>query len=286
MLRPLTIVAGKGGVGRSTTTAALALNAAAAGKRVLAVDATNDGGLRAAIATAPKAERDSVELLELTTDEALDEYIKLYLKIPIPPSRIGPIARIFDYVATAAPGVREILTIGKIANEARMGTWDAVVVDAPATGHVIELLAAPETLQEIIKVGPLADQTQWIADLLRDPATTGVITVTTSEALPVSESLELLERLVETTQIDPVGFVVNRVPDLLDEAGYAEAERLLDALPSNDPLARAVASVAHRSSAAVDELDRLSSLDLGLTWVPEAADPLAAVRSALAEVEA
>lgn len=284
MLRPLTIVAGKGGVGRSTTAAALALNAGAAGKRVLAVDATSDGGLRAALATAPPRDRGTVELLELTTDEALDEYLKLYLKVPIPPSRLGPIARIFDYVAMAAPGVREILTIGKIASDVRRGGWDAVVVDAPATGHVIELLAAPDTLQELVKVGPLAEQTQWISDLLRDPEISGVVTVTTSEALPVSESLELLERLVETTQVDPVGFVVNRLPDLLDDAGYAEAERLLDALPTDDPLARAVAVVAHRSSSAVDELDRLSALDLALTWVPESAEPLAAVRAALAEV--
>jgi len=286
VLRPLTIVAGKGGVGRSTTAAALALNAGVAGKRVLAVDATSDGGLRAALATAPTGERASVELLELTTDEALDEYLKLYLKVPIPPSRLGPIARIFDYVAMAAPGVREILTIGKIANEVRRGNWDAVVVDAPATGHVIELLAAPETLQELVKVGPLAEQTQWISDLLRDPTVSGVVTVTTSEALPVSESLELLERLVETTQVDPIGFVANRLPDLLDEAGYAEADRLLDTLSAQDPLARAIGTVAHRSAAAVTELDRLSDLDLGLTWVPESAEPLAAVRSALAEVDA
>lgn len=286
MLRPLTIVAGKGGVGRSTTAAALALNAAAEGRRVLAIDATNDGGLRAALATAPAEDRAAVQALELTTEAALDEYVKLYLKIPIPPTRLAPIARIFDYVATAAPGVREILTIGKIAYEVREGRWDHVIVDAPATGHVIELLAAPETLQEVVKVGPLAEQTQWIADLLRDPDTTGVVTVTTSEALPVSESLELLERLVAVTEIDPVGFVVNRLPDLLDEAGYDEAAALLDALPTDDPLALAVATVAHRSAAAVDELDRLSSLDLALTWVPEAADPVTAVREALREVGA
>lgn len=286
MLRPLTIVAGKGGVGRSTTTAALALNAAAMGKRVLAVDVTNDGGLRAALSTVPPAERVGIEILELTTEESLDEYIKVYLKIPIPPSRLGPIARIFDFVATAAPGVREILTIGKIAFEVREGLWDAVIVDAPATGHVIELLAAPDTLREVVSVGPLAGQTQWIADLLRDPSITGVITVTTSETLPVTESLELLERLVVTTEIDPIGFVVNRLPDLLDESGYQEAGRLLDELPSGDPLARAVAIVANRSAAAVEELDRLSSLDLGLTWVPESADPVAAVRAALDEVGA
>jgi anion-transporting ArsA/GET3 family ATPase len=286
VLRPLTIVAGKGGVGRSTTAAALALNAAAMGKRVLAVDVTNDGGLRAALSTAPLAERAGVELLELTTEQSLDEYIKVYLKFPIPPSRLGPIARIFDFVATAAPGVREILTIGKIAYEVREQVWDAVIVDAPATGHVIELLAAPDTLREVVSVGPLAGQTQWIADLLRDPSITGVITVTTSETLPVTESLELLERLVDTTEIDPIGFVVNRLPDLLDEGGYEEAGRLLDELPAHDALARAVAIVANRSAAAVEELDRLSSLELGLTWVPESADPVAAVRAALAEVGA
>ncbi len=284
MLRPLTIVAGKGGVGRSTTTAALALNAAAAGRRVLAVDVTNDGGLGAALATAPAAERARVELLELTTERSLDEYLKIYLKFPIPPSRLGPIAKIFDYVATAAPGVREILTIGKIAYEVREGHWDAVIVDAPATGHVIELLAAPETLREVVSVGPLADQTQWVSDLLRDPAITGVVTVTTSESLPVSESLELLERLVETTRVDPVGFVVNRLPDLLDDSGYDEAAAIVERLPASDPLARAVTLIANRSAAAVEELDRLSSLDLGLTWVGEAADPVAAVRAALAEV--
>lgn len=285
VLRPLTIVAGKGGVGRSTTAAAFALNASAAGQRVLAVDATNDGGLRAALATAPEADRRRVELLELSTEEALDEYMAIYLKFPIPPSRLGPIARIFDYVAIAAPGVREILTIGKIAYEVREQTWDAVVVDAPATGHVIELLAAPESLQDVVKVGPLAEQTQWIAELLRNPAITGVVTVTTSESLPVSESLELLERLVDSTDIDPVGFVVNRLPDLLGPSGYDEAERVIATLAGDDPLARAVTVVANRSAAAVEELDRLSSLDLALTWVPEAADPVAAVRAALAEVE-
>jgi anion-transporting ArsA/GET3 family ATPase len=286
MLRPLTVVAGKGGVGRSTTAAALALNAAAKGMRVLAVDVPNDGGLRAAISSAPAEDGRSIELLELDTEESLDEYVRLNLKVPIPPSRLGPIAKIFDFVATAAPGVREILTIGKIAYEVRERHWDTVIVDAPATGHVVELLAAPDTLREVVSVGPLAGQTQWVSDLLRDPSITGVVTVTTSETLPVSESLELLERIVDTTQVDPVGFVVNRIPDLLDDAGYDEAEELIRRLPEHDPLARAVTMVANRSAAAVEELDRLSSLELGLTWVGEAADPVAAVRFALSEVGA
>jgi len=286
VLRPLTVIAGKGGVGRSTVAAALALNAAASGKRVLAVDVVNDGGLGAALASAPANERAGVDLLGLTTEESLDEYIKLYLKFPIPASRLGPIATIFDYVAAAAPGVREILTIGKIAYEVREQLWDAVIVDAPATGHVIELLAAPDTLRDVVSVGPLADQTQWISDLLHDPAITGVVTVTTSEQLPVTESLELLERLVKTTQVDPVGFVVNRIPDLLDDAGYEEAAGLLETLAHDDPLARAVSIAASRSEAAVEQLDRLASLDLGLTWVGESAEPVAAARSALREVGA
>ncbi len=281
MLRPLTVVAGKGGVGRSTVAAALALNAAADGARVLAVDAINDGGLRAALASHPD-EAAKIELLELTTEAALDEYIKLFLHVPIPPSRIKPIARIFDYVATAAPGVREMLAIGKIAWEVREGHWDGVVVDAPATGHVIELLAAPETLGELISVGPLAEQSQWIADLLADPTITGLIGVTTAESLPVSECLELIDRVVKETNVDLSGIVITRVPDLLGTAGFRQAKKVAT---QKSALGVAAAVVAMRARTAIEQIERLTSLDLPLTWVEESPNPVAAARSALREIE-
>ena len=297
MLRQLTIVVGKGGVGRSTVAAALARNAAAAGGRVLAVDSVSDGGLRAALAEphddpAPEiGERGSIELLELTTERALDEYLKLFLRVPIPPSRIRPIARIFDYVATAAPGVREILAIGKIAWEVREGAWDAVIVDGPATGHVIELLAAPKTLGDLISVGPLSEQTEWIAALLADPEITGAVVATTAESLPVSECFELMERFVDETDVDLMGLVVTRLPDLLDDDGLSEADELArlglkssQSAPLSGALGAAAGVVALRARAAAIEIDRLASVDLPYVWVPEAAEPVDATRRALLEL--
>lgn len=239
--------------------------------RILAVDAINDGGLASALGTLPA----NVELLELDTEKSLDEYLKIYLKFPIPPSRLGPLARIFDYVATAAPGVREILTIGKIAWEVREGGWDAVIVDAPATGHLVELLDAPDNLSKLIGVGPLADQTRWIAAMLADSAITGVLMTTTAEELPVTELLELHARLTAETDIDVVGVVVNRVPPHLDEAAIAEARSLHGAL------AHAGRIVVERSDEAIRECIRLGATGLPLLSVPESDKPVAAMVKAL-----
>ena len=88
--------------------------------------------------------------------------------------RIGPMARAFDFVATAAPGVKEILTVGKVCWELReslegRADWDLIVVDAAATGHVISQLDAPGAIQELVQVGPIRNQTGWMVDLLSDP---------------------------------------------------------------------------------------------------------------------
>ncbi len=286
MQRPLTIVAGKGGVGRSTVASALALNAAAAGGRVLVVDAINDGGLAAALGSAePTSGPGSIELLELTPELALDEYLKLFLKVPVPASRIKPISRIFDYVATAAPGVREILSIGKIAWEVKEGNWDAVVVDGPATGHIIELLAAPATLRQLISVGPLAGQTEWIAKLLANQSTTGVVLATTSEDLPVAECLELVGRVQNETAATVSGIVVTRVPSLLGRNAKAEAQRLMATEPVDPALAEALAIVVGRSDGAETQLGRIAEVNLPTVRVGESSQPVAAARQALSVVE-
>ncbi|MEZ5375504.1 MAG: ArsA-related P-loop ATPase [Acidimicrobiales bacterium] len=280
--RRLLIVAGKGGVGRSSFAAALArhrADAAAAGeiiragRGVLAVDSIADGGLAAALGPSVPG----VECLELDTEAALDEYLKIYMKFPIPPSRLGPLAKIFDYVATAAPGVREILTIGKIAWEVREGDWRAVVVDAPATGHVVELLNAPANLARLIGVGPLAEQTRWVEAILADPAQTGVVLVTTTEELPVTELLELHQRLVSTTAVDVVGIVANRMPPLLGPKAMAEAGELRGALG----LAGRV--VAERSEEARTGLARLGALGLPIIRVAESDRPVDDMVAAIAE---
>ena len=91
--------------------------------------------------------------MAMDTEESLREYLRLQLKVPLI-GRIGPVARTFDFVADAAPGVKEILTVGKLCHEVRERHYDLIVVDASATGHVVGQLAAPQAINELVKVGP------------------------------------------------------------------------------------------------------------------------------------
>ena len=130
----------------------------------------------------------------MDTEASLREYLKLHLRIPVV-GRIGPLAKAFDFVATAAPGVREILTVGKFCWEVRERHYDLVVVDAPASGHIVGQLAAPQAINDLVKVGLIRSQTDWMLDILSDPRQTGLVAVCTPEEMPVSETLELAERV-------------------------------------------------------------------------------------------
>jgi anion-transporting ArsA/GET3 family ATPase len=165
--------------------------------------------------------------MAMDTEASLKEYLNLHLKVPLI-SRLGPLARALDFVAAAAPGVKEILTVGKLAWEVREGNYDLVVVDAPATGHVVGQLRAPDAIRELVHVGPVREQTAWMHEVLVDPATTGVVIVAAPEEMPVTESLELIERLAET-HVDVAGIVVNRVlPELFGRGEEAIFERLCE----------------------------------------------------------
>lgn len=299
----MVVVVGKGGVGRSTTAAALAIEAATGGRSVLLVDATADGGAAAALgmATSPplgqatvvdgpwsggggsSPDDGAITLLELGTEASLDEYLRMNLRVPIAPRSLGPIARLFDFVATAAPAVVEILTIGKIGHEVRNGPWDLVVVDGPATGHVVELLSAPVALGELVGVGPLASDTAWLSDLLADPETTVAVAVALAEELPVSETIELIERIEAESAVSVAGLVVNRLPPALSPAGEREAAAIVD---TGDPSAGLAAIAVERHRVAVRELARLeAALDLPTVLVAEdLADPTAAAVAALSKV--
>src|SRR5262245_64246202 len=98
--------------------------------------------------------------MSMHTEESLKEYLRLQLKIPVL-ARIGPLARTFDFVAQAAPGVKEVLTVGKFLWEVRERHYDLVVVDAAATGHVVAQLAAPQQIRELVKVGMERYQQGW-----------------------------------------------------------------------------------------------------------------------------
>jgi anion-transporting ArsA/GET3 family ATPase len=177
--------------------------------------------------------------MSMNTEASLKEYLSLQLKLPLL-SRLGPLARTFDFVANAAPGVKEILTVGKLAYEVREDHYDIVVVDAAASGHIVGQLAAPQAIQNLVQVGKVRDQTGWMLDILSDPVQTGVAIVATPEEMPVNETLELSGRLAEETSVDLAAVVVNRVLPELFTRGEEEVFRELRSPEGATALAAAV----------------------------------------------
>ena len=161
--------------------------------------------------------------MAMDTEASLQEYLRLNLRVPML-GRLGPLAKVFDFVATAAPGVREILTVGKIMWEVRESVegradFDLVVVDAAATGHIVAQLGAADTIRDFVDVGPLRNQTQWVSELLADPAVTAVNIVTTPEEMPVAETIDLVGRLRREVNVPLGAVIVNRVlPELFTHA--------------------------------------------------------------------
>jgi anion-transporting ArsA/GET3 family ATPase len=229
--RKLVFVTGKGGVGKSTVAAGLALLAAQRGKRTLVCEVDAKGNLAAFFETGPtRFEPREIEphlfAMSMDTEESLKEYLSINLRLPMM-ARIGPLARIFEFIATAAPGVKEILTVGKLTYEVRENHYDLVVVDASPTGHIIGQLAAPEAINELVKVGLVRSQTGWMLDILSDPARTGLVIVATPEEMPVNETIELSKRVEQETSVQLAAIVVNRVlPELFGRGEEEVFERL------------------------------------------------------------
>ena len=236
LARRLLFFTGKGGVGKSTVTAATALLAAEQGQRVLVVEADDKGAIpgnfeQPSVGFEPREVYPGVCAMAMRTEDSLKEYLKLNLRVPVL-GRLGPLARVLDFVATAAPGVKEILTVGKICWEVResiegRADWDLVVVDAAATGHIIGQLDAPRAIQELVSVGMVREQTDWMVELLSDPSVTSLNVVATPEEMPVNETIELVQKArVELTV--PLGaVVVNRVlPELFTHTDEATFEAL------------------------------------------------------------
>jgi anion-transporting ArsA/GET3 family ATPase len=229
--RRLLFVSGKGGVGKTTIAAGLGLLAAQHGKRTLLCEVDAKGDVATVLETPPTGFRQRevqprLWAMSMDTEESLKEYLAINLKLPVM-ARIGPLARVFEFVATAAPGVKEILTVGKLAYEVREGHYDLVVVDAVATGHIVGQLAAPQAVNELVKVGLVRQQTGWMLDILGDPAQTGLVIAVTPEEMPVNETIELSARVTQETNVDLAAVVVNRVlPELFGRGEEEVFERV------------------------------------------------------------
>ena len=285
--RRLLFVTGKGGVGKTTTAAAFALLAASHGKRVLVGEVDAKGNLADFFSTsptafAPREVQPNLHAMTLDPEESLKEYLSLQLKLPMV-ARIGPLARIFEFVATAAPGVKEVLTIGKFLWEVDSGRWDLVIVDAVASGHIVGQLAAPQAINELVHVGMIRQQTDWMVDMLSDASRTGLAIVATPEEMPVNETIELVDRLGNETTIDLAAVVVNRVlPELFGrgeeevferlEAPDGRAALVAAAGASAEPLvdaARLAVTLRRTRAGHLDDLRSSLPASVPLLYVPE-----------------
>jgi anion-transporting ArsA/GET3 family ATPase len=214
--RRLHFVVGKGGVGKTTVAAALALLLARRGRRTLAIEMDREGALArllgargAGYAAAPVAP--GVDVLAVDGRAALEEYLAMIIPVRRLLTTVFS-STVYQYFVAAAPGLKELMTVGKIWYEAVRAehgrpVWDAIVVDAAATGHSLQYLRMPQAARETFGAGLVQREAARITDLLRDRDTTAVHVVTLAEEMPVTETLETRDQLVGALRL-PLGWVV------------------------------------------------------------------------------
>jgi anion-transporting ArsA/GET3 family ATPase len=214
------IVAGKGGVGKTTVAAALAQMAADAGLRALVVEIEGKSGLGAAFGTSDALEYEERELAPnirartVTPDFALIEYLEEHglRRLGKRLAKSGAL----EVVSSATPGIKDILVLGKVKALARDDAADVIIVDAPAAGHAITFLASARGLLDAVRVGPIVDQAREVNDMLTDAAKCQVILVTLPEETPVNEVVETAFALEDRVGIKLAPLVVNGVYPVLD----------------------------------------------------------------------
>jgi anion-transporting ArsA/GET3 family ATPase len=268
----LIFVTGKGGVGKSTLAAALGVLGARHGLRTMVAELSSQQRVQGLFDRYGE-QFEEVQLasrlftISIDPEHAMDEYLRV---------KVGALghalsgSRLFQAFAMATPGMRELLTIGKVWELAQLhrrtrgaSPYDLVIVDAPATGHGLGLLRTPRTFADIARVGPIAHQGRAIADTLADRDFTGVVAVATPEEMPVNETLTLCEA-VEGEQMALDLVVLNGLYPVRFDSG--EVEQLAKALErSRSQLSRSALRAALAEHArAENQREQQARLEAGV----------------------
>ena len=266
--RRLIFVTGKGGVGKSTVATALGLLAARRGLRTIVAELSGQERIQRTFARAGETFQevelaDGLFAISIDPQHAMEEYLRV--KTGTVGQALGS-SRLFHAFAMATPGMRELLSIGKVwelsQHERRTDdahAYDLVIVDSPAAGHGAAILRTPRTFAEIARVGPIAHQAGSIAATIADRSFTTVLAVSTAEEMPVNETLWLRDALAEDGLPLEATIINSCYPARFTAAEHADLEAARDRARS--PLGRAAlaAALSERTRARIqrEQLDRL-----------------------------
>ncbi len=252
----VTIVAGKGGVGKSTVSVASALANARAGRSVILLStdiSTITANAEKEITAREEYATNTPVFQLLKAEEILIEYLETHGLASLGKRLIS--TGVVSVIATAVPGIRELLILAKIKQLAQSGQYERIIFDAPASGHLMTLLSSPTGLKDIAKVGLLKSQSDEVEELLNDRGRSGLTIVTLPEETPVSESIETIAKIRELKSIAVNALVVNQriTAPKLSASGLAAIIESGDSSPS----VKAYEYVTAREKIADAEISRL-----------------------------
>ncbi|MEZ7962066.1 MAG: ArsA family ATPase [Ilumatobacter sp.] len=253
-------MAGKGGVGKTTVTAVIARAASRDGRRVLVVELdgkpTLDDLLRSA---GDDPSGGTLEVVQISAADALDEYLRDhgFQRIAKRLNKTG----VIDMIGTAAPGIDDVVVLGKIKQYEQSGDYDVIVVDGPAAGHAITFLTSATGLANAVRSGPVRTQSDGVIELLTDVERCQVVLVTLAETTPVNEVVETAFALEDDVGVQLGPIVVNAVDDGAALPDVAAEDAALAEMTGDDVEVIRAAAAFRRSRRAIEntEIRRLAS---------------------------